>query len=195
MKSLKLAPIICVLMSAVSAASMADDGPDLGAHSPSQSAADVIKEYAGSDGAFLAAGILKKNFQKDNLASLLQYPTNTVIVLSLSGSQIRAAFERSLSLYPQSNESFLQISGFEVTFRKNGPSENRIVSITVGTSKLEDSKSYTIAMPSTLAHGGLGYFKIWENAKTVKTLDQKTIEEVLRGKAAVDTSPRWVGVS
>lgn len=174
---------------------MAEDGPDVGAHSASQAAADVIREYAGSDGAFLAAGILKKPYQKDNLASLLQYPSQTIIVLSLTGSQVRSAFERSLSMYPQPNEAFLQISGFEVTFKKSGAPESRIVSITANGSKLEDSKSYTIAMPSTLAHGGLGYFKIWENAKTVKTLDQKTVEEVLRGKHAADTSPRWLGVS
>lgn len=190
----KFAPIVCCLLMAVPLALGAEDGPDIGAQSASQAAADVIKDFAGADGAFLAAGIVKRSYQKDNLASLLQYPTNTIVVLSLTGAQIRAAFERSLSLYPQPNEGFLQISGFEVTFKKSGTPQNRIVSITANGAKLDDVKSYTVAMPSTLAHGGLGYFKIWENAKTFKSFDT-TVEQVLQGKHSADTAPRWLPVS
>jgi len=191
----KLIPIFGCLLLAMSSAIMAEDGPDVGAHSASQSAADVIRDFVKSDGAFLAAGILKKPYQKDNLASLLQYPTNTIVVLSLTGAQIKEAFERSVALYPQPNGCFLQISGFNVTFQKNGPPYSRIVSVTAGGAKLDEAKSYNIAMPSDLAHGGLGYFKVWENAKTVKTFDKITIEEVLRGKHAVDTPARWSAVS
>ncbi len=188
--------ILAAALAAPAFGKLPEDGPDLGAHSASQLAADLIRDAAGSDGAFLAAGILKpKSLQKDNLASILQYPTNTIIVLSLTGTQIREAFERSVSMYPQPNEGFLQISGFEVTFKKTGAPEHRVVSINAGTAKLDDSKTYNIAMPSTLAHGGLGYFKIWQNAKTVKVLDKTTVEEVLRGKRVSDTAPRWSVVS
>ena len=172
-----------------------EDGFDVGSHADSQCAADAIREFANSDGAFLAAGLLKKSYQKDNLATLLQYPTNTIVVLSLSGTQIRSAFERSVSAYPQSSEIFLQISGFEVTFKKSGSPNNRITNILVNGSKLEDTKSYDVAMPSSLAHGGLGYFKIWENAKTVKTFDKTTIEQVLKGKKGSDSPPRWSAAS
>ncbi|MDR3691759.1 MAG: 5'-nucleotidase [Fimbriimonas sp.] len=195
MNAVKLYSVIGCLLIGLSSALAAEDGPDVGAHSPSQCAADAIREFSGSDGAFLAAGLLKKSFKKDDLATLLEYPTNTIVVLSLTAPQLRAAFERSVSLYPEPSEIFLQISGFEVTFRKNGTPNNRIVSITVNGSKLEETKSYSIAMPSSLAHGGLGYFKIWENAKTVKTFDKTTIEQVLQGKKASDTSPRWLPVA
>ncbi len=193
----KFSSIICCLVlgfaSALSFAS--EDVSDAGARSEAQSAADTIRDFASSDGAFLADGLLKKTFQKDNLASLLQYPTNTIVVLSLTGTQIRSAFERSVSIFPEPSEIFLQISGFEVTFKKTGTPNNRIVSINVNGSKLEEAKSYTIAMPSSLAHGGLGYFKIWETAKTVKTFDKTTIEQVLKGKKASDTSSRWSPVA
>ena len=188
-----LSKLGCVLV-LVPCLSLAEDGPDVGASSAAQSAADVIRESAGTDGAFLAAGILKRNFQRENLASMLQYPSNNIVVLSLSGVQIRAAFERSASLYPSPNEGFLQISGFEVTFKKNGPPNGRIVNISVSGAKFDESKNYTIAMPSTLAHGGLGYFKIWQNAKTVKVLDRGTVEDILKGKRAADTSSRWISV-
>ncbi len=191
----KLLFIVSCLLTANTFTFAPEEGPDAGPHAGSQCAADAIKEFASTDGAFLAAGLLKKTFQKDNLVSLLQYPSNSVVVLSLTGTQIRAAFERSVSVFPQPSEIFLQISGFEVTFKKNGPPNNRIVSITANTVKLDDSKSYTIAMPSSLAHGGLGYFKIWENAKTVKTFDKTTMEDVLRGKKAFDSSPRWLPVA
>jgi 2',3'-cyclic-nucleotide 2'-phosphodiesterase (5'-nucleotidase family) len=191
----KIFPFIGCLILGFSSALAAEDGPDVGAHSASQCAADAVREFAGTDGAFLAAGLLKKTYQKDNLATILEYPSNNVVVLSLTGSQIRAAFERSVSIYPQPSEIFLQISGFEVTFKKSGTPNRRIVSINVNGSKLDESKSYTVAMPSSLAHGGLGYFKIWETAKTVKNFDNMTMEQVLRGKKASDTSPRWLAVA
>ena len=194
MNTRKLIPFLGCLLLCVANIAKAEDGPDVGAHSASQSAADVIRDFAQADGAFLAAGILKKNYSKDNLATLLQYPTNTVVVIGLTGRQIRLAFERSLSLYPQPNEGFLQISGFDVTFKKNGAPDNRIVSIVASGAKLDEAKTYNIAMPSTLAHGGLGYFKIWENAKTVRKFDA-TVEDVLRGKRATETSPRWSAVA
>jgi 2',3'-cyclic-nucleotide 2'-phosphodiesterase (5'-nucleotidase family) len=196
MKRLVGLAIAMVALAASSFGHIAEDGPDVGAHSASQSAADMIREAAGSDGAFLAAGILKpKSLQKDNLATLLQYPTNTIVVLSLTGTQIREAFERSVSMYPQPNEGFLQISGFEVTFKKSGAPNSRITNILVNGAKLEDTKSYEVAMPSSLAHGGLGYFKIWENAKTVKTFDKSTLEQILKGKKGSDSPPRWSAAS
>jgi 2',3'-cyclic-nucleotide 2'-phosphodiesterase (5'-nucleotidase family) len=195
MNTLKFAPILGCLLLTMTSIGRAEDGADVGAHAPSQAAADLIKEFSGADGAFLAAGNLKaKNFQKENLASLLQYPTSTIVVLSLSGLQIKQAFERSISLYPQPNEGFLQVSGFDITFKKTGTPNNRIVSINSNGVKLDESKSYNVAMPSTLAHGGLGYFKIWENAKTVKKFTT-TIEDVLKGKHSTDSAPRWVAVS
>lgn len=191
----KVLSLICILSFGMPSGGPNEDGFDVGAHADSQCAADAIREFASTDGAFLAAGLLKKNYQKDNLSTLLQYPTNTVVVLSLTGNQIRAAFERSVSAYPQPSEIFLQISGFEVTFKKSGAPNSRITNILVNGAKLEDTKSYEVAMPSSLAHGGLGYFKIWENAKTVKTFDKSTLEQILKGKKGSDSPPRWSAAS
>jgi 2',3'-cyclic-nucleotide 2'-phosphodiesterase (5'-nucleotidase family) len=98
--------------------------------------------------------------------------------------------ERAVSLYPQANQSFLQLSGIEVTFKKSAAPNSRIVSVSVGGSPLADGKTYSVAMPSLLAKGGLGYFKIWEQAKIAKRLD-KSIESVLKGKRATEGSARW----
>lgn len=168
---------------------------ETGASSAAQAAADAIKSAAGTDGAFLAAGLVKDSFQKDKLETILQYPTDEIVVLNLTGSQLRQAFERSLSLYPQPNTSFLQISGFEVTYSKSASPNKRVVSVTAGGSALQDSKTYTVAMPSSLGRGGLGYFKIWDKSNISKTLTGTTVESALRGKSASDTSPRWVAQS
>ncbi|HEY0866911.1 MAG TPA: 5'-nucleotidase [Fimbriimonas sp.] len=172
----------------------AAESPELGAHIASQAAADALRSHVNSDGAFLAAGLVKQNFQADRLESILQYPTDEVVVLNLTGAQIRKAFERSLSLYPQPNTSFLQISGFEVTYNKSGLPNQRVVSVTAGGSELQDGKTYSVAMPSSLGRGGLGYFKIWDksNIDQARTPAGVTVESVLRGKSVSQSSPRWV---
>jgi hypothetical protein len=172
-------------------ATATEDPADLGSHQPSQAAADVLREFAGTDGAFLAAGLVKESFQRDNLASLLQYPSDDVVVVNLTGAQIRQAFERSLSLLPQSNTSFLQISGFEVAYSRGAAPGSRIVGVTADGSRLEEERVYSIAMPSSLGRGGLGYFKIWDKSKIARTLEGTTMEDVLKGKRFVATSPRW----
>lgn len=166
----------------------ADPGNE--AHLPSQAAADVLRDFAAADAAFLAAGLVKENYQTDNLASLIQYPSDEVVVVSLKGKEIRQAIERSLSLYPQSNSSFLQLSGVEVVFSKSGAASQRIVSISIGGMRLDEARSYDVAMPALLGRGGLGYFKIWDKTRITKTFPS-TIEEVLKGKRYVETSPRW----
>lgn len=166
--------------------------PETGAHLPSQAAADVLRGYASTDGAFLAAGLVREGGQRDNLASYLQYPTDELVILKLNGRDLRQAFERSVSLYPQPNSSFLQLSGFEVTFSKAAAPGARVLSATAGGVPLDSQRIYTIAMPSSLGRGGLGYFKIWDKDKISKTFEGVTIEAVLKGKAYVETSPRWV---
>lgn len=187
--------LACALLSvfASSTAYAAEDPADIGAHKPSQAAADVIKDFAASDGAFLAAGLVKESYQKDNLASLLMYPTDHLVVVNLSGAQIRQAFERSVSLYPQPNSSFLQISGFEVSFSRKQPPNARVLSVTLPNgAKLEDAKTYTVAMPSALQRGALGYFKIWDKATVVRKYESSTLEEVLKAKPFVETPSRWL---
>ena len=168
-------------------------GPEVGAHLPSQAAADILRDYATVDGAFLAAGLVKPTFQKsEDLASLIQYPSDELVVVTITGAQVKQAFERSLSLYPEENSGFLQISGFEVTFSKSAPSGQRVLSVRCNGVSLEESKNYRIAMPSSLGRGGLGYFKIWDKAKITKTFEKVTVESILKGKRYAETSSRWV---
>ena len=188
MKLIAKTALTLSLLAATFLANAAD--PGLESHLPSQAAADVLRDFTGADCALLASGLVKENYQADNLASLLQFPTDEVVVVSLKGKEIKQALERSLSLYPQSNISFLQLSGLEVTFSKSGAPNQRVLSVLIGGNKLDESKSYNVAMPASLGRGGLGYFKIWDKDRITKTFPTTT-EEVLKGKRYVETAPRW----
>jgi hypothetical protein len=117
------------------------------------------------------------------------------MLVKLTTAQVREALERSVSLYPQANTSFLQLSGFEATFNKNAAEGHRLTSITVNGSPLSNSATFLVAMPSNLAKGGYGYFKIWDKPDIVKTFDASTVESVLKGKPYTDSAPRWAVIS
>ncbi|HLK16304.1 MAG TPA: 5'-nucleotidase [Fimbriimonadaceae bacterium] len=184
--------LACLSAGALAPAETKETGADLGA----QAAADAIKSAASADGAFIAAGMLKDGYDKtQDLASMLLYPEDQIMVVKLTGAQVHDALERSVSLYPQPNTSFLQLSGFEATFNKNASDGKRITSVTAGGVPLNNSSTYTVAMPARLAQGGYGFFKIWGLTDIQKTLENATVESVLKGKAYTDSSPRWTVVA
>jgi 2',3'-cyclic-nucleotide 2'-phosphodiesterase (5'-nucleotidase family) len=187
-----LRPLVLGALLLASVPVWAFEKPDVGPNAAAQSAADVLRTFAGADGAFIAGGSLKETFNKDDMSTMLQFPTDEIVVLKLTGDQIRQAFERSVSLYPEANKSFLQISGFEVTFKKAKGSGDRIISISASGAALDNDKKYTVAMPSLLARGAVGYYRIWEKAETVKTFPNTKFEDVLKGKKVSEGALRWV---
>jgi 2',3'-cyclic-nucleotide 2'-phosphodiesterase (5'-nucleotidase family) len=138
----------------------------------------------------LASGLLKSTYSKDDLSTILEFPTDEIVVVSLTGAEVRQAMERSVQLYPQSNTSFLQVSGLDGSFKKNGLPNERVTGITTSSGPIQDGKTYSVAMPGNLARGGLGYFKIWNKNKISKSLGT-TLEQALKGKKFTDSSPRW----
>lgn len=188
MKRLGLA-LIALLASAVVSLAQTSE-PDSGPNPIAQAAADGLRDFTGADGAFLAAGLLKSGATKDNLASVLSYPTDTPVVVTLTGAQVRQAIERSISLYPQPSSFFLQLSGFEVTFKKDATASPRILSLTANGAKVSDVATYNVAMPSQLARGALGYFKIWDKDRISRTFTA-TMDSVLKGRRYAETAPRY----
>jgi 5'-nucleotidase/2',3'-cyclic-nucleotide 2'-phosphodiesterase/3'-nucleotidase/5'-nucleotidase len=195
MKSFQVVGLFVLAGLAFGQVPTAVDPAQIGSVAAAQNAADALKTAANTDGAFLAAGLMKETFNKEDLSTMLLYPTDEVVVLNLTGAQLKVAFERSISLFPQPNTSFLQISGFEVTFNRNAAPNARVTTVTAGGAKLEDGKTYSVAMPANLGRGGLGYFKIWDKSKITRTLTGVKMEDVLRGKHTADSAPRWVSAS
>lgn len=164
------------------AATFAPDDPSLGPTVAGQAVADALREYTSSDIALIPAGVLKDPGKKEELTDALSFDSDGIVVIKITGAKIREALERSVSAYPQSSVGFLQVSGLEASFKKNAPSNSRITSVTIGASKLEDAKTYAVAMPLSLKQGQLGYANLWEDNKTVKPFEKVTLATIVKGK-------------
>ncbi|MBS1720953.1 MAG: 5'-nucleotidase C-terminal domain-containing protein [Armatimonadetes bacterium] len=186
--------LIGLVACTLSGVAVADD-PGAGPLSLAQSAADSLRETTAADIAFLPSAILKSGGSKDNLASVLAFPNESFSTLNLTGAQLRAALERSVSLLPQTSTFFLQISGAEVTYRRANGVSPRIVDVRVNKQPLDDGRTYVVAMPTSLARGGYGYFKVW-NMKTSlnRNFESMTLEQILKEKRGTDSNPRYTAV-
>lgn len=164
---------------------------DLGskAHPAAQAAADIVRSVAGVDAAFLPAALLKEGNASD-LATWLQHGGDEIVVVSLRGSELTKAIERSVANYPLSNSGFLQLSGLQVTFAAGRSPESRVTEISVGGSAIDSGRQYDVAMPSTLAYGSLGYFKIWNRSQIVRKTGT-TLDAALKGKSGSVRESRY----
>ncbi len=181
---------LCAVAGAQNAPS-AQEGPDKAAFGPAQNAADLVREAAEADIAFLPAGIMFREFAGDDLGKLIKYPTETIHVSRLTGAQVRQALNRAISLYPSPNSGFLQISGLEVSFDPRKPAGERVTSVTVHGRALDPKAEYQVAMPISLARGGYGYFNVWDKTAIVRNLETMTLESVLKDKKPATLAPRW----
>lgn len=168
---------------------------------------DALRDVSEADIAWLPAAAFNEiSISRDTppaevVSKLLPYRDDRVVVLKLTGTQIRQALERSLTLYPQPNAGFLQVSGLKVTFDPAKPAGERVVRVQVGKEGGEDldpTREYRVATSATLANGALGYFKVWERSAVERELE-KTVGDVLRayleaGKPIEGLSERIVAV-
>ena len=87
-----------------------------------------MRAFAKADIAFIAASELKAKDQPipagkvsaSDLGDLVSYSDDPLAVLKLTGAQIKQALEKAVSIYPQPNLGFLQVSGMKFTFLKDG---------------------------------------------------------------------------
>jgi len=161
--------------------------------------ADAMRFAVNTDIAFLAASELKesdKQIEKgrvdtQDIVRYVAYTDDPLVVMRLSGRQIKQALERSVLIYPQKNLGFLQVSGMKFTFDPGKQQENRVVSVKIGDKPLSDSQFYSVAMTSSLANGALGYWKIWSK-NDIKQVTQKTIpravDDFFASRSTVDYS-------
>jgi len=118
--------------------------------------------------AFKPGTIPADNPTAQQIASLLQTPDEKWAVSKLTGAQIRAALERSLSRLPLPSKAFLQVSGLKVKYDPQAPRNHRITSLLTNTGPLQVNKKYQVVMPLFLANGGSGYFQIFDKDDIVR---------------------------
>jgi 2',3'-cyclic-nucleotide 2'-phosphodiesterase (5'-nucleotidase family) len=162
--------------------------------------ADALKASANADAAIVAADAVTNvtlstgDLSRNDLKSLLEDPDDTVATLVLTGAQLRAVLERSVSAYPKPFDGFLQVSGLTLVFNAAKSGSPRITALSVNGIPIKPDKSYRVATLSTLAHGGLGYFRMWKDGDITPTTtaaldalvsyvrDEKTVSPALEGR-------------
>ena len=134
--------------------------------------ADAVRQAGKSEVAFVQANQLRQDViaagpvTTEALTGLLLYPNEHIVSTKLSGTQIREALERSLWMLPRPSTGFLQIAGLSLTYRSTQPAGGRVVEVQVAGAALDPDKTYTVAMPASLAKGDQGYFRVFQNLKT-----------------------------
>ncbi len=165
-------------------------GPEDGSFGPGQVIADEVRQLAEADFAFIPGGILQVSTNKStNLSQYLSVKDEKLTVVKLTGKLILASLERSVSLLPSSNPSFLQISGLKVTYDPTKFSD-RILKVESDSGSFDLNKTYEVAMPETMAKGGFGFFTIWDSKAIVKTLPA-TINDAIKDKAFQNSPDRY----
>jgi 2',3'-cyclic-nucleotide 2'-phosphodiesterase (5'-nucleotidase family) len=167
-----------------------------------QTLVDALRTATGADMAMLGAAFFDETYKlpqgvvaPQELLKALVYPDDEVVVLELRGEQILQALERSLELYPQKNNAFLQLAGAEVRFDPKAPVGKRVVSVSIMGGKLEPSRTYRVATTAPLARGALGYFRIWSKDQIVNATGRsiaETLKEPLSRTRYLVTTPAWV---
>lgn len=162
--------------------------------------ADAMRAKLGSNLAFVAASELKPKVEpfpagtisSDNITGLVSYPDDPLAMLILRGSVLRQALEKSVSMYPQSNLSFLQVSGLQFTFDPSKKPGQRVTSVKIGGTPLSDEFFYTAAVTNSLANGALGYWKVWTKDDVKQRFPDMTtkqaVEDFLRANPRIDYS-------
>ncbi|MCB8932871.1 MAG: 5'-nucleotidase/apyrase family protein [Fimbriimonadaceae bacterium] len=83
---------------------------------------------------------------------------NTLIVMELTGKEIKAALEYGLSGLEEKEGRFLQVSrGFHYAFDASKPVGSRLLSASLKGQPVEDGRTYRVAVNQYIANGGDGF--------------------------------------
>lgn len=112
--------------------------------------------------------------------ALLTLPTETWVVVALTGAQLRETLERSVARAPQPNAGFLQVSGVTLTYDPNRPRNARIISLMASGAEVVPDRLYEVAMPLSLAKGGAGYFTIFNEQDVTRSGSDEMVALIVR---------------
>ncbi len=173
-----------------------------GANPIAQTLVDALRAATGADLAMLGAAFFDESLQLpagqqpiDALLKALRYPDDEVVVLNLTGEQLLQALERSVELYPQKNNAFLQLTGAEVRFDPKAEPGKRIRSVIIAGAKLDPKRTYRVATTAPLARGALGYFRIWSKDQIASSIGRsiaQVVRDYLQRQRSLISEPAWI---
>jgi 5'-nucleotidase len=112
---------------------------------------------------------------------------NVVVTRAITGAQLWAALDHSVSSLPSANGRFLQISGFRFTYTLSQPPGSRVttVSLADGTPIPRDETTYTAALPDFVNAGGDGYTWFADGNGTTRELMADVLTDYIRTAGTV----------
>jgi 2',3'-cyclic-nucleotide 2'-phosphodiesterase (5'-nucleotidase family) len=168
--------------------------------------ADAMRAGTRADVAILNGGGIRagKTYQPGARISqgdvLSELPFgNRIVVLEVSGRDIKRAIENGLSRLPQSSGRFPQVSGIAVEFALDREPGSRVTALRVGGEPLDESRMYRVATLDYLARGGDDYVMFANALRITPDNDAPLmINEVVRylrdlGTVRTDVEGRVVG--
>jgi 5'-nucleotidase len=123
--------------------------------------ADAARAATGADIAFVNGGGIREDIPvgditKGKIAAIFPFG-NTIEVKKITGTDLKAMLEWSVSDYPAAKGAFLQVSGLEFTFDPAKEVGSKVVEIIVGGEAFDEAKEYTVAINDFMSTGGDGY--------------------------------------
>ncbi|EME68958.1 5'-nucleotidase/2',3'-cyclic phosphodiesterase [Paramagnetospirillum caucaseum] len=169
--------------------------------------ADALRAHFAADVALINGGGLRGNRQypagtnltRRDLLSEMPFG-NTVMLLEVSGAQLRSVLEYTLSAVEAKAGRFPQVSGLSLTYDPARPAGSRIVKALAGGRPLDPKHLYRLATTDYLAGGGDGYQalkqgKVLVNAEAAPLLVNVVVDYVAaKGSVAPKVEGRVVAV-
>lgn len=125
--------------------------------------ADVMRADAGADLAIMNAGSIRGDriyaagpLTRRTLLEMLPFG-NVICKVALPGRVVLQALNSGVSEIPASAGRFPQVSGLTMRVEAGAPAGNRVRDVRVNGQPLDETRSYTVAIPDFLLAGGDGY--------------------------------------
>ncbi|MBO9337034.1 MAG: 5'-nucleotidase C-terminal domain-containing protein [Roseiflexus sp.] len=123
---------------------------------------------------------------------------NTLVLLTLTGEQVKAALENGVSQVEQTAGRFPQVGGMRYSWSASAPVGSRITGIQVSDGRggfvpIDPNASYRVVVNNFIAGGGDGYSVLQQGTNRVDTgfLDSDVLVEYLQARSPV--SPQVEG--
>lgn len=122
---------------------------------------DAMRTSTGADIAFTNGGGIRASIPAGDVTFghiITSFPfTNTLAVIEVTGSELMAALEHGVDLYPEQAGHFPHVSGMTYKFDADKEVGQRIVEVTVGGEPLDLEATYRVVTNDFMAAGGDGY--------------------------------------
>lgn len=134
--------------------------------------ADAARSFTGADVAIANGGGIRTDaiygpgeLSRKDIIGVLPFG-NVVISIELSGADLLAALENSVSSVENVSGRFAQVSGVSFSYNPNAAAGSRVLAVMVGDAPLDLNGSYTVAINDFIGSGGDGY-TMFENAPRI----------------------------